>query len=31
VNDEDVVAGFDPSMCLPKARVDAAVMFDELR
>ena len=31
VNDEDVATGFDSAMCLPKARVDAAVMFDELR
>lgn len=31
VNEEDVAAGFDSSMCLPKARVDAAIMFDELR
>ena len=31
VNEEDVAAGFDSSMCLPKARVDAEVMFQELR
>lgn len=31
VNDEDVAAGFDSSMCLPKARRDAGEMFDELR
>jgi 3'-5' exoribonuclease len=31
VTEEDVAAGFDSSVCLPKARVDADIMFDELR
>jgi len=31
VNESDAAEGFDSSMCLPKARRDAAEMFDELR
>jgi 3'-5' exoribonuclease len=31
VNEEDVAAGFDSSMCLPKSQREAGEMFDELR
>lgn len=31
VNETDAAEGFDSSMCLPKARREAAAMFDELR
>jgi 3'-5' exoribonuclease len=31
VNADDAADGFDPAMCLPKARREAEAMFDELR